>query len=66
MSKVKILVYQRRAEKDLTLMELERLSGVGKSTINNIENGTESPRLSTLHKLAQALNCKISDLYSED
>lgn len=36
---MKILVWEVRTSKGFTLMELSKKSGIGKSTINNIENG---------------------------
>ena len=36
---MKILVWEMRTSKGFTLMELSKKSGIGKSTINNIENG---------------------------
>ena len=35
---MKILVWEVRTSKGFTLMELSKKSGIGKSTINNIEN----------------------------
>lgn len=40
---MKILVWEMRTSKGFTLMELSKKSGIGKSTINNIENGKVSP-----------------------
>ena len=42
---MKILVWEMRTSKGFTLMELSKKSGIGKSTINNIENGKVSPTL---------------------
>ena len=42
---MKILTWNARTEKGLTLMELAKKSGLGKSTLNNIENGKVSPTL---------------------
>lgn len=42
---MKILTWEVRTEKVFTLMELAKRSGLGKSTLNNIENGKVSPTL---------------------
>jgi len=62
---IEILLWELRTSKGLTLKELEARSGVSKSEINAIENAKVSPRLDTLKLLADALGCRISDLYRE-
>lgn len=62
---IEILLWELRTSKGLTLKELEARSGVSKSEINAIENAKVSPRLNTLKLLANALDCRISDLYRE-
>lgn len=59
---MKILVWEMRTSKGFTLMELSKKSGIGKSTINNIENGKVSPTLFQLEMIAIALGVKITDL----
>ena len=51
---MKILVWEVRTSKGFTLMELSKKSGIGKSTINNIENGKVSPTLFQLETIAIA------------
>jgi transcriptional regulator with XRE-family HTH domain len=63
---MKILVWQARYNKNITLVKLEELTGISKSTINNIENEKTSPTLRQLEVIAQALNIRISDLYDSD
>lgn len=45
------------------MRQLEKATGISKSALNNIENEKSSPTLNELDKIANALNCKISDLY---
>lgn len=52
-----------RTEKGVSLRELEELSGVGKSTINRIENQTYNPTVLTICRLAEALNVPPSALF---
>lgn len=49
-------------DRNLSVRQVEQMTGVPKSTINDIMNG-KSPRLSTLEQLAKGLNVTISDLY---
>lgn len=50
----------------LTLVQLEALTGISKTTLNNIENGKTSPTLRQLYAIATALDCNVSDLYDCD
>lgn len=45
---------------------LSKKSGIGKSTINNIENGKVSPTLFQLEMIAIALGVKITDLFESE
>lgn len=56
-------VWQLRIAKGYSLRELEELSGVSKTTINNIENGKANPTIDTLQLLAKALDVDISALF---
>ena len=60
---IEIRTWQARRDKNLTVVELAALTGLGKSTINNIENGKTSPTLKQLELIAQATGWKMSDLY---
>lgn len=64
--RMKILVWEMRTSKGFTLMELSKKSGIGKSTINNIENGKVSPTLFQLEMIAIALGVKITDLFESE
>lgn len=60
---MEVLTWQARNKRDLTLKQLEAATGIGKTTLNNIENGLVSPTLNQLEAIACALDVKISDLY---
>ena len=64
-SMYKIRLYEMRTKKNLTLRELSSRCGISISSLNQIENGLQSPTLDTLARIATALECKISDLYVE-
>lgn len=63
---MKILLGTIRRAKGYTLMELARRTGLGKSTINNIENEKTSPTLDQLELLAIALGTSINDLFESE
>jgi len=62
---MEILIWQVRNERGLSCRQLAHLTGLSKSTINNLENRKTSPTLEELHIISKALHCHISDLYSE-
>lgn len=66
MKKLEILTWQARSEKGLTLKQLEELTGIGKTTLNNIENGLVWPTIKQLEDIARALGVKIGDLYDSE
>ncbi len=63
---MQILTWQARTNKGLTLKQLEAMTRIGKTTLNNIENGLVSPTLQQLETIARALGVKISDLYESE
>lgn len=63
---MQILTWQARTNKGLTLKQLEAMTGIGKTTLNNIENGLVSPTLQQLETIARALGVKISDMYESE
>lgn len=60
---MEVLTWQARNKRNLTLKQLEAATGIGKTTLNNIENGLVSPTLNQLEAIARALDVKMSDLY---
>ena len=63
---VKIKLWEVRTAKGLKPEAVALLTGVSKSTLNNIENGKTSPTLANLEKIARGLDCRISDLYDSE
>lgn len=63
---MKILIWNVRTEKGYTLVELSKKSGIGKTTLNNYENGLTSPTLRQFEVIAQALDTKISALFESE
>lgn len=55
-----------RKAKGFTLIELAAKAGLNLETIRSLEVGINNPdqaKMSTLIKLAKALNCKVRDFY---
>lgn len=50
-------------EKNISVRQLEVMTGISRSTINNIMNERYSPTMENMEKLAKALKISISDLY---
>lgn len=63
---MKILTWQARTKQKITLTQLEKMTGVSKTTLNYIENGITSPTLRQLEAIAIALNVRITDLFDSD
>jgi transcriptional regulator with XRE-family HTH domain len=63
---MKILTWQARNSKKVTLVKLSKMAGISKSTLNNIENEKVSPTIAELEAIAKALNMKITDLFDSD
>lgn len=63
---MKILVWEVRHNKKISLRQLEELSGVSKTTLNAIENEKRIPNIVQLEKIAKALGVRISDLYESE
>lgn len=60
---MKILLDKLMQSKNLTVRQVSILTGIPKSTINDIVIGKTVPRMDTMERLAAGLKIKISDLY---
>ena len=60
---MKILLADFMYNKNISARQLAALTGISKSTINNIANETYSPTMDNMEKLAAVLRVRISDLY---
>lgn len=61
-----IHLWQIRHERGITLKELENLTGLGKTTLNNIENGKVSPTIYEVERICEALGITFKDLFSSE
>lgn len=55
-----------RAERDLTQEQVAHRSGVHATEVSRIERGKRDPRISTVERLAKAVELSTSDLLRED
>ena len=60
---MEILLQDIIDEKGLTLLQVESMTGVHKSTISDICHGF-MPRMDTLEDLAKGLDVQITDLFN--
>ena len=61
-----VYIWHYRTQKNLTLSQLEKLTGISKSALNSLENGKTSPTLNQLELIAKALHIKITDLFDSE
>lgn len=60
---MKILLEDIMTNKKLSIRQVSLLTGIPKSTVDDIVAGRKSPRMDTMEKLAKGLKVRISDLY---
>lgn len=63
---MQILLWEARTARRFTLLQLAKRSGIGKSTLNNIENGRVSPTLLQLETIAIVLGIRITDMFESE
>ena len=60
---MRILLDRILTRKNLSIRQVSILTGVPRSTIEDIITGKRSPRMSTMEQLAKGLNVRIADLF---
>mgnify|MGYP002650839039 FL=1 len=63
---MEVYTWQARINKNMTLKQLEAATGIGKTTLNNIENGLVSPTLVQLEAIARALDVTMIELFDSE
>ena len=58
--------WQAMINKGMTLKQLEIATGIGKTTLNNIENGLVSPTPVQLEAIARALDVTMIELFDSE
>jgi two-component system OmpR family response regulator len=54
-----------RKDQDLTLKQMSRRTGLSVSLLSQIERAESSASVSSLHKVARALTCRLTELFGE-
>lgn len=57
-----IRLWEIRHKRGITLMKLQEMTGLGKTTLNNIENGKVSPTIYEVEKICNALSITFREL----
>lgn len=60
---MRTLLKEKRSAHSMTQEELSIMVGVSRQTIISLEAGKYKPSLVLAHKLAQAFQCRIEDLF---
>lgn len=63
---MEILIWEVRNEKGMTIRQLAELSGVPRSTINDLESRHADFRMTQFELLAKALGVGIVDLFDSE
>ena len=63
---MEVYTWQARINKGMTLKQLEIATGIGKTTLNNIENGLVSPTLVQLEAIVRALDVTMIELFDSE
>ena len=58
--KVSKMLAEKRAEKGLSLYEIEKMTGIHHAAIWRVERGDISPRIDTLQRLCEVLELEIT------
>ncbi|MEQ8169943.1 MAG: response regulator [Candidatus Eremiobacterota bacterium] len=59
-------IRETRKSKRMTLVQLARMTDLSKSLISQIENAKVSPSVSTLDKISESLEIKLTDLFDNE
>ena len=60
---MKILLDNIMYNNNISVRQLSNMTGISKSTINNIMNEKYSPTLDNLEQIAKALKVRVTDLF---
>ena len=63
---IKINTYKAHTDRGISTEKLAEMTGISKSTINNIDNGKTLPRIDQLEAIAKALDVRINDLFESE
>ncbi|WP_372656193.1 helix-turn-helix domain-containing protein [Halobacteriovorax sp.] len=58
-NEIAIIIRQSLKDSELTIREIEAITGVSRATINRLQNNPEESKLSTILKIFDILNIKF-------
>ena len=59
------VICRERKKKGISQEVLSGLAGIGRTHLSSIERGERKPTLETFYRIAQALDVKASELFTE-
>ena len=62
--KIEIKLWEIRKDQNVSLRDLEEKTGIGRSTLNRIENGQASPTLQEIGMIAEGLGVNPNELFN--
>ena len=64
---MKLLIFEMRSKRKITLRELEKMTGISRSTLSRYEkSGNEDANIKNIEKIAKVFNCKMTDLFESE
>lgn len=63
LKQIGVFFYDRRKAKDITIKDLNIMTGVGTAVISDLENKKSMPRVETLLRICEVLEISTSDLF---
>ena len=63
LNQIGAFIANKRNEKNITIRELNKITGVSIGVISDLENAKSMPRIETLIKLAEALEISLSSIF---
>lgn len=63
LKQIGVFFYNRRKAKDITIKDLNIMTGVGTAVISDLENKKSMPRIETLLRICEVLEISTSDLF---
>jgi DNA-binding Xre family transcriptional regulator len=64
--RMEILLWRVRTDKNISIKELSKMTGISVGALWNYENEVREPRLSQLEIIAKVLDVRISDLFDSE
>ena len=57
------IIKEKCEEKNMSIADLSRATGLTFLAVSNVYNGKAWPRIENLQKIAKALDCEVTDLF---